>query len=497
MTNDSISRKFTTKIIVAVGAIMVLAGLAYVMITIYFTNNYFLEASQLLNRDVANHVILEKFQNESPFLEDGTPNKPLFGDLMHDMMAVNRFIEVYLLDPGGQILYSVVLDHSDKGKPLERVSLEPIKQFIASNGEQYILGDDPRDRDNQNIFSAASFNINGNEGYIYIILAGQAYESVNKSLVASYFFQLGGGATLLTIVISVLLGALSIIALTKNLREIITQVKRFKEGDYKARIANAESSDMSTLAVTFNEMAETISNNIEELKSVEKLRKELTANVSHDLRTPLAIMKGYIETMQIKQDKLSAEERENYLSIVSKSLEKLTKLVAQLFEFSKLEAQQIEPECEPFHIGELAADVQRKYKIIADKQKVSLNVEIAPNTPLVFADISLVERAIQNLMDNALRYTPENGHVAITAQTSKNSVEVSIKDTGPGIPVDEQSFIFERYKKSSTSRKEDQGAGLGLAIVKKIMEIHSTTIRVISLPEKGTTFQFSLPAYAG
>ncbi|MEM8895479.1 MAG: HAMP domain-containing sensor histidine kinase, partial [Bacteroidota bacterium] len=319
----------------------------------------------------------------------------------------------------------------------------------------------------------------------------------NKSLIASYFFRLGSGATLLTIVVSVILGALSIIALTKNLREIITQVKRFKEGDYQARIDNPESSDMSTLALTFNEMAETISNNIEELKSVEKLRKELTANVSHDLRTPLAIMKGYIETMQIKADKLSSDERENYLSIVSKSLEKLTKLVAQLFEFSKLEAQQIEPECEPFHIGELAADVQRKYKIIAEQQKISLDVEIAPNTPLVFADISLVERAIQNLMDNALRYTPEHGHVAITAETSHKAVEISIKDTGPGIPEDEQSFIFERYKKSSTSKKEDQGAGLGLAIVKKIMEIHSTTIRVISLPEKGTTFQFSLPAYAG
>lgn len=497
MTNDSISRKFTTKIIVAVGAIMILAGLSYVMITIYFTNSYFLEASQLLNRDVASHVILEKFQEESPFLEDGTPNKPLFGDLMHDMMAVNRSIEVYLLNPDGQVLYSVVLDHSDTEKPLEKVDLQPVKEFIASNGEKYILGDDPRNRDKQNIFSAAPFNIGGNEGYIYIILAGQAYESVNKSLIASYFFRLGSGATLLTIAISILLGALSILALTRNLREIITQVKRFKEGDYHARIPDAEGSDMDTLAVTFNEMAETISNNIEELKSVEKLRKELTANVSHDLRTPLAIMKGYIETMQIKEEKLTPEERENYLAIVSKSLEKLTKLVAQLFEFSKLEAQQIEPESEPFHIGELAADVRQKYKIIAEQQKVSIDIEIAPNTPLVFADISLVERAIQNLMDNALRYTPEQGHVAITAQTTNNAVEICIKDTGPGIPEEDQSFIFERYKKSGTSRKQDQGAGLGLAIVKKIMEIHSTTIKVISLPEKGTTFQFSLPAYAG
>ncbi|MEQ8711388.1 MAG: HAMP domain-containing sensor histidine kinase [Cyclobacteriaceae bacterium] len=497
MTNDSISRRFTTKIIVAVGAIMVLAGLSYVMITIYFTNNYFLEASQLLNRNVANHVIQEKFQEASPFLEDGTPNKPLFGDLMHDMMAVNRSIEVYLLNPEGYILYSIVLDHSDEEKPLERVDLGPIEKFISSNGDQYILGDDPRNRDKQNIFSAAHFSIDGNEGYIYIILAGQAYESVNRSLIASYFFRLGGGATLLTIVISILLGAISILALTRNLREIITQVKRFKEGDYQARISDPESSDMSTLAVTFNEMAETISNNIEELKSVEKLRKELTANVSHDLRTPLAIMKGYIETMQIKDDKLTSEERENYLAIVSKSLEKLTKLVTQLFEFSKLEAQQIEPECEPFHIGELAADVKRKYKIIADQEKVSLEVEIAPDTPLVFADISLVERAIQNLIDNALRYTPEGGHVAIMAQTTNKAVEISIKDTGPGIPIEDQSFIFERYKKSGTSRREDQGAGLGLAIVKKIMEIHSTTIKVISLPEKGTTFQFSLPAYAG
>lgn len=474
--------------------IILFVGAGYVVITLYFSNKFFEEASQKLNAELANHLIEEKFQNQKPFLADGSVNKALFGDVMHDMMAVNRGIEVYLLNKQGQILYSVVLDHTDNDKPLAQIDLEPVNAFIECKGDRYILGDDPRNIGQQKIFSAASFNVDGQEGFIYIILAGEQFAQVTESLLASYFLRLGIGASAVTIVFAVLIGLLAVWYLTKNLREIIETVKRFKEGDLDARIDNPQDKDLSTLTETYNQMADTIVANIEELKSVESLRRELIANISHDLRTPLAITQGYIETLQIKQKELSAPDREKYLNIVQRSTEKLSALIDQLFEYSKLEAKQIEPQKEQFAISDLAYDVFEKYQQLASRKNITIKLDIQDGLPLVFADISLVERVIQNLMDNALKFTNEGGSVTIAITYDASEVFVSIKDTGIGMNGEELTQIFERYKQSSTPNEANKGIGLGLAIAKKIMEIHNSTIKVTSQPNRGTTFYFNLQA---
>ena len=492
----TLSNKLIRKLSFTFLFLILLVGTTYMLITAYFTQKYFEETSQKLNSEIANHLINEKFQDQKPFLDDGSINKPLFGDIMHDMMAVNRGIEVFLLDNYGFILYSVVLDHNPN-EPMKQVALEPIKEFIESNGEKYIVGDDPRNPGKKKIFSAAYFNEGGHEGYIYIILAGQEFEAVTDTLFASYFVRLGTGATIATLIFVLLIGFLAIWYLTKNLRDIIFTVNRFQEGDLKARIENAEETDLSTLALSFNQMADTIVDNIEKIKSVDKLRRELIANVSHDLRTPLAIIQGYIETIQIKHDTLSTEEKLQYLDVLQKSSGKLSHLVSQLFEYSKLEAKQIEPEKEPFLISELAMDIYNKYQILAEKKNITINLKIEEKLPLVFADIKLVERAIQNLMDNALKFTPDKGIVNLEMKASSSNVEILVKDSGPGIPEKDQSYIFERFKKASTSKSSTNGAGLGLAIVKKIMDIHNSTIEVISQPNQGTTFHFWLPVYEG
>ena len=495
MKNTALSVRLIRKIMIAFLLLILLVGVGYVSITFYFTNKYFAETSQKLNAELANHLIEEKFQDAKPFLEDGSVNKPLFGDIMHDMMAVNRGIEVYLLDADGGIQYSVVLDHSDSDKPASQIDLAPVNSFIASGGDTYILGDDPRNPGQKKIFSAAPFEFDGQEGFIYIILAGKEFEDVTQSLMGSYFLRLGLGASIATVLFAGLIGLLVIWYLTKNLREIIDTVRRFKEGDLKARIENSRNKDLSVLTETYNNMANTIVSNIEEMKSVEALRRELIANVSHDLRTPLAITQGYVETLQIKKDSLTEADRDHYVSVIAKSVDKLSGLIDQLFEYSKLEAQQIEPQKEAFSIADLAYDVFEKYESLAQKQRIDLKLDIEEKLPLVFADISLVERVIQNLMDNALKFTPEGGEVRLEMKSDKKQVFVSIKDTGIGIPEEELSQIFERYKKASnTAKSEKEGAGLGLAIAKKIMEIHDSTIRVLSRPDEGTTFQFFLPS---
>lgn len=478
--------------------LMILVGLAYVFITAHFASQYVQETNQQLNANLAQHLIDEKFQNEQPFDSLGKVNKPLFGDLMHDMMAVNRGIEVYLLGLDGTIRYSVVLDHDSPDAKTQKVPLGPIKEFLANKGEKFVCGEDPRNPGVHKVFSAAQFNKDGQEGYIYIILASKIYDSIAQNVASSYFMRIGTNAMLLTLLTAFLIGLAVIWLLTKNLRVIVDTVRRFKEGDHKARIQGIHSKgELTVLSNTFNDMADTINKNIDELKAVENLRRELTANVSHDLRTPLAIMHGYVETMLMKNDTLTKDDRQRYLNIVLKSTEKLKRMVTQLFELSKLEAKQIQPEKEPFFLTELAQDVAQKYEILAKEKEVAVELKMAKDLPMVFADVALVERVLQNLIDNALKFTPEGGTITLDLIKKNESIEIKISDTGPGIPENEQRYIFERYHRIKTGEEKanSSGTGLGLAIVKKILDLHNATIEVMSNSNKGASFLFQLPVY--
>ncbi len=492
--SKTLSNKLIAKLSISFLIIIIFIGITYMFLSLFFSHKFYEETTQKLNANVANHLIDEKFKNASPFLENGTVNKPLFGDIMHNMMAVNRGIEVYLLNEDGSILYSVVLDHSNSEKPIKKINLEPIKEFINQKGKTYILGDDPLNSGEKKIFSAAHYQKDGYQGYIYIVLAGKEFQAASESLFSSYITKLGFASAILTIVFAIIIGLISVWFLTKNLRVIIFHVNKFREGDLESRIANAEKSDLSSLAITFNEMADTIVENIEEIKSVDVLRRELVANVSHDLRTPLTVMQGYIETLQIKKGSLNDDQNKEYLYIIKKSIKQLTLLVSQLFEYSKLEAKQVKPRKEPFAITDLIYDIQAKYKLIVKEKNISLTTEFVGQTPLVIADISLVERAIQNLMDNALKFTPDKGKIKISIDHNAKNVIIKIKDSGPGISKEDQKYIFERFRQTEGKQKKT-GIGLGLAIVKKIIELHETNIKIISKPNEGSTFEFYLPSY--
>lgn len=471
--------------------LLVILGVVYVLITGYVAQQYFLEVNQRLYGNIAESTV-----KEVKPLVNGEVDTLAIQDIMHSMMVLNPSVEVYLLDTEGNIITYVA---PYKKVKLEKVDLKPIQQFIEAEEKPFIKGDDPRHPDKLNVFSAAPI-MEGDQlsGYVYIILASEEQAAVTSTLFGSYMLKLGSNMFFVALIGALIIGLLAIWFLTKNLRQIIDTVRRFKEGDLQARIADNNKGEMVLLADTFNDMADTIVANIDELKSVENLRKELIANVSHDLRTPLAIQQGYVETLLMKEKTISPEKRKEYLEIVLNSSEKLSTLIAQLFEYSKLEAKQIQPVKEPFFITELAQDVFQKYQILAEDKKIKMNLDMSPDLPMVFADVGLVERVIQNLMDNALKFTPEGGSVTIALEEMDKTVEVKIADTGPGIPENEQSFIFERYRQSErVNHEKQQGAGLGLAIVKKILELHDATIRVNSRLNEGTTFLFQLPAYSG
>lgn len=487
MKKSSFRKSLLWRLSGALLMLLIILGIAYVSITTYSARKYYQETTQRLNANVAHHMLAEV----NPFV-NGEVNADAVGKIMHSMMAVNPSLEVYLLDPTGNILKYVVLD---KKVRLKNLNLDPIKEFLADGGTSYVLGDDPRKPGEQTIFSATEVRDSANalQGYVYMILASEEYENVADALSTSYFMKLGTQTFAITLIAAFGLGILLIAMLTRNLRTVIQTVQKFEEGDYHARIPITKSGELADLSHTFNHMADTILKNIEDLKEVDQLRRELIANVSHDLRSPMSVIQGYIETMLMKGDKLSAEERQKYLEIIFKSSEKLNKLVADLFELSKLEAKQVKLKSERFNFNELLQDTAQQYQLKAQEKGITLKTELAPEAA-VNADIALMQRAIQNLMDNALKYTPENGEVTVSAQLVDNKLRVAITNTGKGIPKEQLPNIFDRYFMLDKEKNEIDGSGLGLAIVKKIIDIHEATIEVESEVDGHTSFNIILPA---
>jgi len=224
------------------------------------------------------------------------------------------------------------------------------------------------------------------------------------------------------------------------------------------------------------------------------LRRDLIANVSHDLRTPLASLRGYLETLLIMEDSLPVAKRRSYLEIAARQSEHLATLVEELFELARLDFKGLQLNHESLHLGELACDVLQKFQLAADKKQVNLKVEAPERIPFVRADLSLVERVLENLIGNALKHTPAGGSVSVSVTPNSDWVVARVADTGCGIPEEEIPYIFDRFYRVDKSRNTASGGdGLGLAITKRIMKLHDSEITVESTPMVGTCFSFSLP----
>lgn len=468
---------------------LIIISLVYLYIAAFTAEMYFQEASQRLNEEVAKHIA-----EENQFFVNGEANENTLKKIFHDIMVINPSIEVYLLDTNGKILSYFA---PNKEVKLKTVPLEPINEFLKSGASSFVMGADPKNEHIEKTFSAAKvYEGSIQRGYIYVILGGEEFENAASFVVGSYILRLGVRSMTITLIAAAIFSLIALGLITNNLRRMVIVVRRFKEGDLKARINLRSKGELREFADSFNEMADTIVKNIDEIKTMDNLRRDLVANVSHDLRTPLATIQGYLETILIKKDSLSDSEKETYLKTILNSTERLKTLVSELFELSKLEARETKPKPEPFSIAEIVQDIQQKNRVIAEKKNINLSVDFPFDLPQVYADIGMMEKVIQNLLENAIKFTSENGNVLIKLSPQSHDILVEIQDSGHGIGQDELLYIFDRYQRNQRSaQKENEGLGLGLAIVKRILEVHNIEINVDSAKGKGAVFSFRIPVY--
>jgi signal transduction histidine kinase len=226
-----------------------------------------------------------------------------------------------------------------------------------------------------------------------------------------------------------------------------------------------------------------------------QLRRDLIANVSHDLRTPLVSLRGYLELLAARGDGLAAAQRAECVAIALRQSEHMGRLIDELFELARLDFKGIALEREAFAAAELAADVLQKFRLAAEGRGVSLRIEAAPALPLVDADLGLIERVFENLVGNALQHTPAGGVVVLRLAHAAGGVQVEVSDSGAGIAAEDLPRIFDRFWQARRVRRGG-GVGLGLAITQGIIQAHGGRIWARSTPGEGTRFFFTLPIVA-
>lgn len=481
--------RLRVRLTLALVGLVLLLGILHVGSTWVTTEAYIREVNQRLNLDLA-----EKIAEETSLIRAGSVDGAALEELFHSLMVINPSIELYLLDPQGQILAF----SAPAGKVrLESVSLEPVHRFLEAEGELPILGDNPRNPDRRKVFSAASIRADDGslQGYLYIVLGGDLYDSAAERLAASYILRLSLWTGIAAVVLAVAAGLLIFGRLTRRLWDLHRKVTRFETLQLGSkRPAIEEVDEIGRLEKTFDGLVDRVAAYLRETESLHRERRELVSSVSHDLRTPIAALSGYLETLQLKEETLSDEERREYVQIALRHALRLGELVDELFELTRLDAADVELEREEFSLAELVQDNVQRFRLQAEQKGVELVCRTSEALPPVLADIRLIERALVNLIENAIRFTPPGGRVEAAVEMEDDLIEVSVQDTGCGISSLELPRIFDRFYRGRPAQSDDRGSGLGLAIAQRVVELHGSRIVVESSEGEGSRFSFSLAA---
>lgn len=471
---------------------MLLLSTGFIGFAIWSAPHFLKELNQQLNLDLANNIVKEK-----KLLANNKVNKKALDTVFMGLMLVNPIIEVYLTDPKGKLLAWVAPKGVVKRK---HIDIQPVKQFIEQRGRLPILGNDPRDETGNKVFSAAEIK-QGDvlQGYLYVVLGGQAYDSAVALLESSYTLQLWVVAIVISLVLAAVAGFFIFRLITRRLAYLADGMEQFKQSDFKTSVElvpcfdGRPGDEIDQLGATFHEMSERITRQLKQLEHNDRTRRELVANVSHDLRTPLASLQGYLETLSHKVDELSEKDRQEYIDIAWRQSQHLQKLIAELFELSTLENKDKLLNFEVFSLSELVQDVTQKFQLKAKAKHLELSTYLPGEPAFVSGDIGLIQRVLENLIENAIKYTPTGGRVGVSLITGGNTVATRIVDSGQGIAKEAMPHIFDRFYRVDKHRNEE-GSGLGLAIAKRILQLHNSSIDVQSEPNSGTSFSFHLPA---
>ncbi len=492
-------RRLHVRIAAVVLGVLVVMALCLLLLGRAQQQRVYLEVTQRLNLGLARYVV--EHQPRSLLTPAGEPERGLLMKMAMDVMMINPAVEVYVLDAAG-----VIVGHALDGATvrLRAVDLGPVRALLGDPAriELPVLGDVPSQPGSRNVFSVAMIGDASApptaRGYLYIVLRGKASQGLMEGSSRSGVRRETTLAVLLACGVAGLALLASLVVLTRPLRRLTAQVQAFRggAGAAKATLRTGPGDDeIALLEAAVQALHARIAEQFEQMRQSDRMRRELVSNLSHDLQTPLTIIQGYAEHCLLRNDSLSAQERAQTLQLMLRHGARLSRRIGDLFDLSRLEAGRMQPKLERFCLAELLQDVVDGYQLEARTRHLTVTLSpCSQREDCVRADIVLIERVLQNLIDNALRHTPVGGTVVVAVSAGRVDLGVSVTDTGKGIAAEHLAHVFERYYRADDRGASGAGpsAGLGLAIVKRILELHGSAIRVSSQIARGTRFDFSL-----
>ncbi len=273
------------------------------------------------------------------------------------------------------------------------------------------------------------------------------------------------------------------ITIDRPVNQIKRALKQITAGDFTIKL------DSDVRRSDFSEIMESINKMTSELSGVETLRSDFVANVSHEMKTPLAVISNY--SMLLQDENLTVEQRQEYATTITNSARRLAELMTNILKLNRLENQQIYPQATPYNLSEQLCDSLLQFEPIWDEKEIEIEIDIEEDL-IISGDAQLLDLVWNNLLSNAFKFTTTGGKVTIVLESEADGVVVKISDTGCGMSHEIGSHIFEKFYQGDSSHAT-HGNGLGLALVKRVMDITGGEISVSSTVGKGSTFTVKLP----
>ena len=435
-----------------------------------------------------------------------------FRELMRDLLVMDRDVtKVMIVDGRGQVLFdsAELADVSRAPAPrTPKMLTEPERVQAASKREDTVIH--TRTATGEETLEVFAPYLVDEAGPHLAVVYQISYRRLRSDI--EHLVWATGGLTLASIGISLVVAIALATRITKPLSELTAGAKEIAQGHFDRRLDIRSNDELQILSESFNDMTQRLKQNVqaleesnkklaavnEELKELDRMKSDLLANVSHELRTPLTAIKGY--TDYILERKLGGitEKQEKGLVVVQRNLERLSKSINALLDFSRMDVGRIVLNLQPFPLAPLVDQIHTTVRSELDKKALGLDVHIDPALPSVIADREKLSAVLENLIINAIKFTPDGGRITVKAARAstagKPEAEITVTDTGIGIPSDQLARIFNRFHQvDSSSTRRFGGVGLGLSIVKSIVEAHDSAIEVESHEGQGTIFRFRLP----
>ncbi len=482
MFKSTFAKYLTTFVVIIVFSFVMLSFIFTSMIRSYSaheTDNLLIETSYTFKDRIEGRGI----QDMSIFIKT---------EILQRFLLINDTdMNILVCDADGKLLFLTVTD-PETGKRVpnitdgtETLSFDSLKKQEEDNGGTYYFGIDDFDGvlESKNRICAREVLYDGRLiGYI-LVMKSTAAENAVISVTQRAVFT----SSLWVMLAAVIAIYFITERLLHPLRSMTAATKSFAKGDFSARVPVYGRDEVSELATAFNQMAESLAN-------LEKMRNTFLASVSHDLRTPMTTIAGFIDN--INSGAIPPEKQGYYLGVISAEIHRLSRLVSEILDVSRLESGDRKFNFTDFDVSEVARLILISFEQKIEEKKLDVMFDSEDCVP-VHADKDAIYQVVYNLCHNAIKFAKQGGELTIRITHEKEKVRISVFDEGQTISPEDIPYVFDRFYKTDKSRGLDKnGVGLGLYISKTIVDAHGETLTVESEEGRGCTFSFTLPAAA-